>query len=280
MSADESASLLKQQIHERSDLPTLPNGIVHLLKALNNNDISFDQLAMELERFPSIAIKIVAIANSAWASPQTPVTTLPTACSRIGLNIVRSVSIALSISQVFDSSRCPAFSTKTFWISALLNAESAFMHASDDPRVCDNSARFSGLLHNIGLLWLASEKPVETNDALLNTINNPDDTLAESLHERLGMDYYTIGGELAKAMDMPLSVVDAISTETTQGLDSKNALIKNNSYAKLITTAVLQYEGESELDTGTTDITESPLYISLAEKFPKIQSMAESILAG
>ena len=57
--------LLKQEIEIDSNIPVLPPGIVYLLKALNDDDILYADLAVELEKFPSIAIKIVAIANSA-----------------------------------------------------------------------------------------------------------------------------------------------------------------------------------------------------------------------
>jgi len=267
-------------IKHGSDLPVLPSGITRLLKVLNDNDIHFEQLAKEIESYPSISIKIVAIANSAWASPSVPVTNLPAACSLIGLNIVRSVSIALSISQAFDPSRCPSFSTKTFWTSALLNAESAFICASDNAEVCANTARFAGLLHNIGLLWLASQKPVETDGAILNAKKNQDCTLAELLYERLDMDYYSVGSQLAIVMEMPDIITDAISTETLYGLKSKNPLIKNNSYARLLTASVLKHADATNNDITASDFEQDVHFQKLADKLPKIQAMAESIFSN
>jgi HD-like signal output (HDOD) protein len=283
MTAIGNNNLLKQQIKQHPDLPVLPPGIVTLLKALNNNDIHFDQLALELERFPSIAIKIVAIANSAWASPQMPVTNLPDACSRVGLNIVRSVSIALSISQVFDPSRCPAFNSKTYWTSALLNAEAAYICAKDNPEVNPNTARFAGLLHNIGLLWLANQKPVETESAILHVLENPDESLADALFDRLAMNYYTVGGLLAMVMELPEMITETISAETADGLNGEKPLISNHCYAKQLTASVLQaMEMEAEMDmdakeTITSNHNENPHYQKLTEMLPKIQSLAALI---
>lgn len=271
-------SLLKHKDEQFTSLPVLPPGIVHLLKALNNDEIHYAQLAKELENFPSIAIKIVAIANSAWALPETPITNLPDACSRIGLNIVRSVSIALSISQVFDPSRCSAFNSKTFWTSALLNAESAYICAKDNPDICANTARFAGLLHNIGLLWLANQKPQETEDAILFAEENQEYSLAETLFERLDMNYYTVGGQLARTMELPVIITEALSTDSIYDIKTSAPLIKNHFYAKQLTSSLMQHMNQG--DNNASEYQDDPHYQKLSEAMPKIQAMAESIFTN
>lgn len=266
---------LTQKIRQNPNLPVLPPDIATLLKALNNNEIHYRQLAKELEKFPSIAIRIVAIANSAWASPDMPITNLPDACSRIGLNMVRSVSIALSISQVFDPSRCPAFDSKTYWTSALLNAEAAYLCAKDTSDISPDTARLAGLLHNIGLLWLANQKPEETASAILDSQENPDHSLAESLFERLAMNYNSVGGQLAMAMELPDVIIEAISAESANDLNSKSPLIINHCYAKQLTASILQHVNTEEDITG--DHNDDLHYQELADILPKIQSMAELI---
>ncbi len=280
MSTILDSSELKKQIEQDSAVPVLPPGIVYLLKALNNDEIQFSELAKELEKFPSIAIKIVAIANSAWALPSMPVTNLHDACARIGLNIVRSVSIALSISQVFDPSRCTAFDTRFFWTSALLNAESAFLCAKNHPDVDPNTARFAGLLHNIGLLWLANQKPVETESAILATQEDENCSLSVALLERLGMDHHSIGGLLAMSMELPDSITEAISTGTIDGREDEAPLLHNHCYAKELTTSVLK---QLTMDTDEQENDEiqpeadDPYFEKLAALLPRIQTMADSI---
>lgn len=281
MTALNNSNLLKQQISQHPELPVLPPGIAPLLKALNDNDIHYRDLAKELEKFPSIAIKIVAIANSAWAAPDMPITNLPDACSRIGLNIVRSVSIALSISQVFDPTRCPAFDSKTYWTSALLNAEAAYLCAKENPEVCPDTARFAGLLHNIGLLWLANQKPEETASAILDVRDNPEHSLAAALTERLAMNYFSVGGQLAMVMELPEMITAAIAAESDD-LTNESALIKNHCYARQLTATVLQLTEsdsatEAEAEIISADHEADPVYQKLAEILPKIESLAEFI---
>ncbi len=274
MSSYGNNTLLKQEIENCTNLPVLPPGISHLLKALNNNDIHYIQLAEELENFPSIAVKIVAIANSAWALPESPITNLHDACTRIGLNIVRSVSIALSISQVFDPTRCSAFSSKTFWVSALLNAESACICAKDNPNIDPATARFAGLLHNIGLLWLANKKPEETKTAILETMTKSDYSLSESLKDKLDMDYHNVGEQLALSMELPEIIVQAVASKDIYNGAKVNPLVFNQHYAKQLTSAVLQ---QKNADNSTNEFKDDPHFLELAEKLPRIQSMAQSI---
>ncbi len=94
-------------------LPTLPSGIPLLLKSLTNEDIDFIELATLMEKFPSIVGKLVSLANSAWSSPIAEVTSLEIACSRLGLDVVKSTSIALAIAAPFNPMRCLSFDTSS-----------------------------------------------------------------------------------------------------------------------------------------------------------------------
>ncbi|MCP4187803.1 MAG: HDOD domain-containing protein [Gammaproteobacteria bacterium] len=65
-------------------LPTLPAGTSFLLKSLTNEDIDFIELASIIEKFPSIAGKLISLVNSAWSAPASAITSLEDTCSRLG----------------------------------------------------------------------------------------------------------------------------------------------------------------------------------------------------
>ncbi|MFV9615600.1 MAG: HDOD domain-containing protein, partial [Gammaproteobacteria bacterium] len=104
-------------------IPILPPGVSILFKTLTDDSIGFIELARIIEKFPSIAARLIAVANSSWSSPVTPITSLEMACSRLGFDVVRSTSIALAVAAPFDSNRCPAFNAKYFWTTSLLAAD-------------------------------------------------------------------------------------------------------------------------------------------------------------
>lgn len=190
--------------------PVLPSGAPYLLRTMSDDDIGVDELVEAVSRFPVIAARLIGLANSAWSSPVNEVTRLDQACIRLGMNVVRSVSIALSVASPFNPARCPGFDVERFWASALLTAEvcSWLVPASSvgfdsDPQ----SVRVAGLLHNLGLLWLADAMPKETNSAIIETETHSRQTLAEALRKHCGIDYAMAGGYLGGVWKLPESLV-------------------------------------------------------------------------
>ena len=151
-----------EMIAER--LPVFPPAMPYLLRELDNDELSYTAIAALLERFPTIAVRLISLANSAWSSPVSPIASLPDACARLGLNVVRSVSIAVAIAGPFNPNRCKHFSARRFWTSALLTAECASQLANNT-KVPTQYARTAGLLHNLGLIWMAEYLSVATDRA-------------------------------------------------------------------------------------------------------------------
>lgn len=270
----ECHQLLRKEMEQEQGFPVLPPDISSLLKTLNNDDIGYTQLASELEKFPSIVIKIVATANSAWASPVNPITTLRDSCARIGVQAVRSISIALSIAEVFDPARCPPFDSKVFWISALLTAESAYICAKKNPEICADSARLAGLLHNIGLLWLATQKPEETARVIVLKQKLEIDSISEGMKQQIGINLYTAGSYLASYIDLPDAIVEAIASPTTEADDDK-PLINNHRNAQKLATAVLLAADPSSKQVHEYE--DEECFQQLSEKLPGIQALAQAL---
>jgi len=194
-------------------VPVLPPGVPYLLQALNNDNLTFFQIARAIEHVPSVAARLLALANSAWSAPASPVTSIEAACSRLGMRVVRSASIALAISQPFNPARCPPFHGATFWGSALLNAEAAAWLADKVLRDQRATARTAGLLRNFGLVWLADTMPVETGLALTAVQDGPPGRLDHALEQHCGLGYTEAGALLADAWLLPAALRDAIGDQ-------------------------------------------------------------------
>lgn len=274
-----SHQALLQAIEDNPELPVLPPGTSTLLKTLTNDDICYSELAIELEKHPSIAIKIVSAANSAWASPISPITSLRDSCSRIGVPLVRSIAIALSMSDVFNPSRCPSFNPKLFWTSSLLTAEAAFIVAKDTTDISEDTARLAGLLHNIGLLWLADKRPNETSDAIILSQNNEYDSLSKVLTEKHNLDLYTVGGWIATALELPEITTASIASCSTnyENTGEDEALVNLHQHACSLATIVLSNTEPENIEEINSDISQHIKH--LQEKLPLIQSMAETLFS-
>jgi HD-like signal output (HDOD) protein len=96
------------------------------------------------------------------------VTSLEATCSRLGLGVVRSTSIALAISAPFNPAKCPSFDLEYYWCSVLLTAEAASRLAAESSSKHEfepATARAAGLLHNLGLLWLVDRLLHRSSDS-------------------------------------------------------------------------------------------------------------------
>lgn len=196
---------------ETDRIPVLPPGAPYLLQALNDDDLDFVAIARAIERVPTVAARLLALANSAWSSPRSPVTSIEATCSRLGLQVVRSASIALAIAQPFNPAECPPFRSETFWGSALLNAEAASLLADRLLAGQVSTARTAALIATLGLVWLADALPAQTAAALAAAADDAPGGVNRRLREHCGIGYDESGALLARAWGLPGELQDAIA---------------------------------------------------------------------
>ncbi len=199
--------LLREKFADCNDIPNLPKQAHRLLLAFSNPDIHNGDLAKIISEHPTITARLIALANSAWAAPAMPVNSLERACVNLGLTIVRSVSIGLTLISPFNTVACPAFKIQRFWISSKLVADAAVLLADVLPNQSQQefmqTLHTGGLLHNLGLICLAHLKPKQTQQALLSAVASPDLTVNQALYEIMQTDYCEVGGLFAEIWGLP-----------------------------------------------------------------------------
>lgn len=196
---------------DKSRLPVLQPSVGYLLDVLSNDRLDFDAMVIELEKFPSIVLRLLGLANSAWSSPAQPIVALDVACGRLGMNVVRSVSIALAVSQPFNHAACLTFDPKRFWLDAMLTGEVAFELALLEKVEMPQVARTGGILRGLGVLWLADSEP-ELMNQILGEARECDGCLSGLTQTRFGLSYLNVGLELARYWELPKCLVDSVFT--------------------------------------------------------------------
>lgn len=272
-----TSQAIQKKLHK---LSVLPPGISILMQTLTDENISQQKLADTLERFPTIVIRLIALANSAWSAPLNPVTSLEMACGRLGFKVVRSVSIALAISAPFDPNRCRAFEANRFLSSSMLSAETACLIANLSARVESRVARTAGLLHNLGLLLLADSVPGETNEALGSVQQDPTRSVNAALREKCGIGYDEAGAMLGNAMDLPDSLVEVMACHrSVNPTDEVPDLISVVSVAREMVSTCYRQEiftpdNARGLELGLGPEEQEAVFANLTSIFPKIQDLA------
>lgn len=180
-----------------------------LMQALADEDMDHRQLASVLHHYPVITARLIALANSAWVCPVAPITNIETACVRLGSSVVKGVSIAIAVASSFNTARCPSFDPIRFWTTSMLVAEGAGLLADKLPNKATyppdlgHTAQTGGVLHNLGLLWLADNLASETAEALQLLLANPNLTVNQALEQQIGIDYCLVGAWIAKQWQIP-----------------------------------------------------------------------------
>jgi len=198
----------------QKQVPSLPSGAIYLLNSLSDENINIVQTARIVGQFPAIAGRLIALANSAWSSPVSTISSLDAACSRLGFSVVRSTSIALAVAAPFNASRCPNFSMEWFWSDSLMTAEAASLlteEASLVDGIGPSTARTAGLLHNLGLLWLADQLPDDVDQALSIVKESQSSSIRQALSTLLGFNHSEAGGYLGRAWNLPEPLVTAMA---------------------------------------------------------------------
>jgi HD-like signal output (HDOD) protein len=213
-------------------VPMLESGAALLLLELSDADASIGKIVHLAEMSPAIAAKLLSCANSPWSKPVTPITTVAEACARLGLNVVRTTTIALSIGQPFNPNRCPSFDAQRFWCTSII-ASNLAVDLAPAAGVEPSTARTAALLQNIGMLWLADALPSELDAALICASEGTDCTISQYLRDSCGSTRKESSLYLFKAWDLPEILQSALDTE-----DSDNTLAKTAGLAETLATDI------------------------------------------
>jgi HD-like signal output (HDOD) protein len=139
------------------DLPSFPDVAQRVQRALQNDDVSAEKIVRIVGAEPALAARLLQLANSAAINVGgRKITDLRVAIARIGLNLVRSTSIAFAMSQLTKSEdlRGAREPLRALWQRSALVAAMASVLAKRLTKVNPDSAALAGILHGIGKLYI------------------------------------------------------------------------------------------------------------------------------
>jgi HD-like signal output (HDOD) protein len=196
---------INQEIAKIKNLPPLPEESVRILTAINNPDISIDELVNVISASPVLVARLLGLANSAYFGCTGKITDLRRAIIQVlGLNLVKSLALSIVINLELDTSKCPLFDTQYFWSHALATAFIAQNLATQlrDEQLEQGIVYTSALLLNVGLLASVQSFPDKVNEALSHS-DRLEGSVSKQMKEIVGETQYTIGEMLLKRWQLP-----------------------------------------------------------------------------
>ncbi len=191
-----------------SSLPSAPVAYLELTRMLGDENASAADVASVVERDVAMAAKLLQLANSAIFGSGRSISQLSEAVTRVGLNNLRALALSVGTFERFTpSSLTPGFSIAALQAHSTLVARIARRLA---PRSASDDAFTAGMLHDVGLLILATHEPAFLAEAIA-AAQLEGRPLYEVEQQTRGSSHAELGAHLLALWGIPHPIVEAVA---------------------------------------------------------------------
>jgi HD-like signal output (HDOD) protein len=148
-------------------LPSFPDISVRVQQILEDPRATRSQVAHVIAADAALAARILRLANSAFLNPSAiQITDLKQALTRLGHQLVRCTAVSFALQQInLGSGQAELrLKLKQLWREGTLVASIAFVLARETRAAKPDEALVTGLMHNIGRLYITVSTPNRTTD--------------------------------------------------------------------------------------------------------------------
>ncbi len=202
-----SAPTLDQLPDHAGALPSLPEVVNYLIRALNDDSANLETLAHHINSDPAIVARLLAAANSVNTGLSKRVHSTGQAILLLGADRIANIVLASALIYRYDT-HTSGFNARLLWQHSLGVATCSRVLAEQtgiDPEL----AFTSGLLHDIGQLLMHTASPTHFLQALDRHLNE-DIPLFIAERAVFGYDHCDAGRVLASTWKLPTDIIDAI----------------------------------------------------------------------
>jgi len=191
-------------------LPPFSQVLNHLMASLANEDVSFAELAAQIERDTVLSGNVLRLVNSVLYGRRGTISSVRHAVSILGINKLRNYLLGLSIAGLWAKLRTPPT-----WSMARFNTHSVATGLLADllvqriPVTYAEGAFAAGLLHDIGRLMIAIALPDEFEE-ILRQFANSDRSLEECERELLNTDHSELSAAALSRWNIPAPIQRAV----------------------------------------------------------------------
>jgi HD-like signal output (HDOD) protein len=200
---------LRASVHQIGALPSPPAVAQQLLVAVEDEDVSAGALAEIVAGDVALAAKVLQLVNSGFFGLAQEITDLQRGISLLGFDLLRTLAVTNGALREFRPiAQLRGFSMDAFesYSRRVASVAGRLVEGRQGAR----TATSAGLLHDVGVLVLASRVPEKFSEALA-IVERERVPLHEAEEAVLGVAHPTVGAYLLALWGLPEAVVDAVA---------------------------------------------------------------------
>jgi HD-like signal output (HDOD) protein len=261
-------SSLKKMIEGLETLPSVPSLYQELMTALQSDDASAEKAARIISQDMGMVTKILQVVNSPLYGLRTQISNPAQAVALLGLDAIKSLVLSTKVFQQFDQSKLPFFSLEVLWMHGMSVGAHARSIAKVEQaeRTLQEDALTAGLLHDVGILILASNFPDKYTE-MLAAMQSHGSFEWETEKHVLGCTHGELGGYLLGTWGLPEAVVEAVAFHHQPSICIHSSLTP---LAAVHFADVVAEEAETEAQ-GLDPVPPDLDYLTLAGQVEKLQ---------
>jgi putative nucleotidyltransferase with HDIG domain len=193
-----------------TNILTLPHVVHRILDVSSRKNSSASDLTPLIESDPALTARILSVANSSYLGFVKKISTISHAVVVLGFQEIQNLALSMSVIRMFDR-RGTEF-TEKLWRHSFSVGVAAKMLASYLNLKMDGKYFVSGLLHDVGKIFLCQYLPEKFTEMLSMLEREDVITTYHTLEERFfGITHEEIGGRLLESWMFPREITDAVA---------------------------------------------------------------------
>jgi len=192
-----------QKVVQSARLISLPDIYVKLKALIEDPQYTMAEVALLVGSDPGMTTRFLRIVNSPLNRRIRKIETVSMAVGLLGIRQVHDIVLSACVAEAFEGMTTKIMSMKKFWQQSYYCALMA-QNLAQQCEIHDSDRLFvTGLLHDIGHLFMYQSIPEESQRAILKA-KNLKKPLFLVERDLLGFDYAMVGGYMMKHWDLPI----------------------------------------------------------------------------
>ena len=196
---------LRNRIEQLGDLPTLPHVVQRLATMISRPTVSAEEIGSIIEKDQVLAAKVLRLANSPFYGFPSRIGSVSHAVIVLGFNVVKGLTLCASALTIMKDAGMDQLWRHSLGVAITANLLATRLEIKNPEELF-----VSGLLHDIGKVVLYvkwSDVGTSIKDALKT---RADHSLFDVEQELTGLSHAEIGGYLAGAWHLPVTLREPI----------------------------------------------------------------------